>query len=613
ADTGPLNLSHYQQKTANEVRSLDIKPQLVRIPKYSLWTSLKEKIFLWMMPNKLNNPNSSKMHIVNDESNLNNSNDSTTQNKNNKNNPENINNSTMQNINNEKIYMIPLPDFTVYPKNHNNQSQGFITTLSTIIRIMIFPRSRIITEKKHYSPFLHVIDNEYNTKVYNCPSIIAATDFKWATARKHFLRHFVTYLIFVISFALSTLNYTSNKVANSKTFELHRNIISWTAYVISLYFGYYFFISELIQFKRERLSRYANIFNFFDLISVILPISIIISKLSVYNNSNQNYTLQIITAFTMLIMYFQLLLLLRYFRAPGHYIYIINNILNEIWPFLTFMLIVIFGFGHAMYILLSNPAEDPVKSLYSFDTYSIRNSSNSSQNLYPDIKILHDVDLTSGSSNYFANFFTSVEAVFFWTNGRWDQLSNWNSVAVNVMNILGSLILVLIFQNLLISFMNGSFTEADVTGRNAARRYRAEMICEYETLEKPFDSKRGNPRYIYYTANSDIIDKWLDENKAHQQKCRMNGNHLLLDEEDYKSKSKDILKLNDYNGKNLKGKPFMNSIESSDTLSSPRSDSQLPDQNFTSNLDMSEQLEIISKRLEILDNKDKNKNGEFEN
>ncbi|CAG8832101.1 5351_t:CDS:1, partial [Gigaspora rosea] len=64
----------------------------------------------------------------------------------------------------------------------------------------------------------------------------------------------------------------------------------------------------------------------------------------------------------------------------------------------------------------------------------------------------------------------------------------------------------------------GTFTQADVAGQNAARRYRAEMICDYETLEKPLGGKRGNSRYIYFIANSDIIDKWLSENKIYQQK-----------------------------------------------------------------------------------------------
>ncbi|RIB19927.1 hypothetical protein C2G38_2180503 [Gigaspora rosea] len=667
ADTSPLDMSQCRQKIESyvdqvDIKPLDVKPQLVRIPHNSLWTLFKEKIF-----SKWNTTVNSMI----------------------------LNNSTIHHINDKKVYMVPLPDFTVYPPNVNH-SQGFVTTLWKFIKIMIYPRSRILS-KESYSPFLRVIDNEDDTKVYNCPSINAATNLKWMTARKFFLRHFVTYLIFIISFGVSAVDYTTHAIANSEMFMSYKNTILTIANVISLYIGYYLFMSEMVQLKREKFARYANIYNFFDLVSIILPIGIVISRIMKYNDN----TFQIATAFTMLIMYFQLLLLLRYFKAPGHYIYIITNILNKIWPFFAFMLIVIFGFGHAMYILLSNPTVDPVKSQFSVDSYSIKNATNSSQNLYPDIVIQHDVDPTSPSSNYFSSLVMSVVAVFFWTNGRWDQLSNWDSTAINVMAILGSLILVLIFQNLLISFMNGTFTQADVAGQNAARRYRAEMICDYETLEKPLGGKRGNSRYIYFIANSDIIDKWLSENKIYQQKSwtahaesdddlfsddsdsdsdsdsdndndndsdddnddhnsslnsessnirnrdisndssdsdgslKMNGSHFLLDEENYKSKSTTILEVFEFNGKHLKNSSSIkfHSKESSDEnvssinennhndmFSASSSNPKLPiliDQNPTINLDMSEQLEEISKRLKTSKNgmgsKEKNKIKEFEN
>ncbi|CAG8624409.1 8012_t:CDS:2, partial [Cetraspora pellucida] len=282
---------------------------------------------------------------------------------------------------------------------------------------------------------------------------------------------------------------------------------------------------------------------------------------------------------------------------------------------------------------IGNPTIDPVRSQFSVDSYLIKNATNTSQILQPDIVIQHDVDPTSHSSNYFSTFITSVEAVFFWTNGRWDQLNNWDSTAVDVMSILGSLILVLIFQNLLISFMNGTFTQADMAGQNAARRYRAEMICDYETLEKPLGSKRGNPRYIYFIANNDAIDKWLNENKVYQQK-RWSA-HAESDNDLFNIRKRDISNGSSDSGvKKLKNTSIKfhlkeNSYENLpstdanyhiDMFSASRSNPQLPiliEQNPTTNFDMSEQLDKISKRLKTLEgrmgSKDKNKNKEFEN
>ncbi|CAG8456723.1 7998_t:CDS:2 [Diversispora eburnea] len=61
--------------------------------------------------------------------------------------------------------------------------------------------------------------------------------------------------------------------------------------------------------------------------------------------------------------------------------------------------------------------------------------------------------------------------------------------------------------------------------RTAAHKYRAELVVEYEALEKPFDSKRGNPRYIYYIPDPDVIDIWLKETeKIEKQKKSLKEN-----------------------------------------------------------------------------------------
>ena len=99
------------------------------------------------------------------------------------------------------------------------------------------------------------------------------------------------------------------------------------------------------------------------------------------------------------------------------------------------------------FILLDHADDD----ILEVPTYKINDTSNS--DLYSNITIYQNVDKSSRLDNYYSNFFSSVEAVFFWTNGRWDQLNQWNSFAVIAMSILGSIILVLIFQNMLIAFM----------------------------------------------------------------------------------------------------------------------------------------------------------------
>ena len=54
------------------------------------------------------------------------------------------------------------------------------------------------------------------------------------------------------------------------------------------------------------------------------------------------------------------------------------------------------------------------------------------------------------------------------------------------------------------------------------------MIADYETIEKPFGNKKGNPRYIYFVGKSNYIEKWLEKSK----KVKENHNNLLSENDD---------------------------------------------------------------------------------
>ncbi|CAG8589922.1 10440_t:CDS:2, partial [Diversispora eburnea] len=100
-----------------------------------------------------------------------------------------------------------------------------------------------------------------------------------------------------------------------------------------------------------------------------------------------------------------------------------------------------------------------------------------------------------------------------WTIG---SIRQWNYPALDVLSILGSITIVLIFQNMLIAFINGGFGKANEACRTVAYKHRAKLVAEYEALENLFGNKRG-PRYIYYIPNPDIIDTWLKETKKDEE------------------------------------------------------------------------------------------------
>src|SRR5215213_23240 len=70
---------------------------------------------------------------------------------------------------------------------------------------------------------------------------------------------------------------------------------------------------------------------------------------------------------------------------------------------------------------------------------------------------------------------------------------------------------------LLLLLFSGVYDEAKEVARHAALKYRAELISDYETIEKPFGNEKGNPRYIYFIGKSDYIEKWMEKSERSRE------------------------------------------------------------------------------------------------
>ncbi|CAG8540480.1 7195_t:CDS:10, partial [Diversispora eburnea] len=334
---------------------------------------------------------------------------------------------SFQSASDRKVCMVPLPNFTVYPKDSQDQDpkdlkdfKKYFLIFFSLFRILLWPRRKVINDTKQMSPFLRIIHEEIDDEIYRTPAFMAVLDFKWAAARLYCIRYILV--------------------------------------------GWYLIVTEVLQIKRGG-RKYVKISNMVDQISVILPLL--------------NYIAAILYDHQVLIFH--------------------KSAYNTFLAFTT--------------LILWLELDD---SSLSIPTYKINDTSNS--DLYSNLTIYQDIDKSSWLDNYYSNPYLSVIAIFFWTNGRWDQLDQWDSYAVCAMSILGSIILVLIFQNMLIAFMNGEFERAHKEGRTAAYKHRAEIVADYESLEKIFFSKRGNPRDIYYITDPDMIDTWLTETEKDEKR-----------------------------------------------------------------------------------------------
>ncbi|RGB37948.1 hypothetical protein C1646_23598 [Rhizophagus diaphanus] len=293
--------------------------------------------------------------------------------------------------------------------------------------------------------------------VFDNPAMEAVIDFKWEYARSHFLRHALLFVCFALLFAVLTgalkNSFVVNNVRANANDEGNVHIRAFVKLLIFIfyYLGYYLLASEIVQFYHEGWRRYISVYNFFDLASIIMPLAAYTvtwvreSRGTVPINQVQQSTVAM--SFTILVLWIEMFLLLRYFAVTGNFIYIIINIVRNVWPFIAFMGIVVLAHGHAMYLLLREPEKIGLEP--DGTQFDLQNNNGIT------IGSIHQTfDLNKATDNYFANFAQSVVAVYFWINGRWDQLQQWNFWPVSLLSFIASVILVIIMQNMLIAFMS---------------------------------------------------------------------------------------------------------------------------------------------------------------
>ncbi|CAI2173467.1 14311_t:CDS:2 [Funneliformis geosporum] len=437
----------------------------------------------------------------------------------------NIDTSLTKRNEDNQVYMVPLPDFTVYPDGIHDKQRGFWSLPIVLLTLLFWPRNHIIEEEDKLSPFLRMIRNDYTTDVYDNPSIAAVIDFKWNAARTYFVRQALTYLVFGITYTVLT-----NSIDGIGKPEGSKSVL--VLVVIFYWLGFYLLNTERVQLKYVGWRRYFSVYNFFDLFSVILPFTVASiqvyygisayirteahSMSSYFNLDDKVFT--IFNSFTILTMWIEIFLLLRYFEKTGAYIYIVMNILQNITSFLIFILLVILGFGHTMFVLLNNT--DRIGITPNGNSFKFYDENGDLEPGYSNLVINQEFDVTSTSDNYFTNFFKSIESVYFWTSGRWDQLDQWNFWPVDVFSIIASILLVTILQNMLIAIMAGAYDQAKEISKHAVLKYRAELIADYETFDKPLGNRKGDPRYIFYIGKTAYIEKWIERSEQYRESYR---------------------------------------------------------------------------------------------
>ncbi|GBC49398.2 hypothetical protein GLOIN_2v1787114 [Rhizophagus irregularis DAOM 181602=DAOM 197198] len=381
------------------------------------------------------------------------------------------------------LRIVPFPGFTINSIKKNekklNLFEKFLSPLSSIL----IPKPRQIkqSEMNKLSPFSRMILYENNGDVYDNPAIEAVINFRWQKTKYYFLAYLDRGFIVNGYFLLVLI-------------------------IVFYYLAIYLFIIEVKQFSYRGPKKYIlDLLNTVDMISIILPVTVMSMMLNDFQLSNgfgiieePDSKLVVEISFSIFLIWIQFILFLRIKSDIGIYIYYVVIIFQAIIPFLWFILL-----------------RDPNKNITIKNSTYSGSATNSLTNETLNITLKSDFDPKSSDDNPFSTFYTAMEAAYFWISGDWVQRDNFDYWAVDLFTLIASIFLVIILQNILIAFMNGVYVTAGTRGKQKLLRFQANCIADYEALHH-FSEPEPEPKHIYYFSLAKNFEEWCNTRKDEQ-------------------------------------------------------------------------------------------------
>ncbi|RIA84287.1 hypothetical protein C1645_422569 [Glomus cerebriforme] len=208
-------------------------------------------------------------------------------------------------------------------------------------------------------------------------------------------------------------------------------------------------------------------------------------------------------SFAVLCVWINALLQARAFAGPGKFIAIVIEIGKKILTLFLTLIIIVFGFANALFVLLRDTLPMDIVQQYNGTLTNDNGATIGSISLS---------QTPQSNTNMWSRFDYSILATYFFLGIGWDSVTTFNpNTALYLMMVLFSLVAVILLLNILIGLITEVFSASLRAGRQAWLRQRAELIAELE-LFMLSPSQRQHPDWfphlVYYEAHSDTIKNW---------------------------------------------------------------------------------------------------------
>ncbi|CAG8701905.1 4780_t:CDS:2 [Funneliformis caledonium] len=319
-------------------------------------------------------------------------------------------------------FVVPYLGFTKYPSDYNFWKE------------LLRPSD---------NPFVTLADET----IYDGWNAEALLNFKWnAYGWFYFYLFWGSFNLFMFSFGVgSTLSSSS---ISSET----RHIILYTSITV----GFFHLTHEIRQFIWKPSRYVKDIWNLFDLAAIIFPICTAFFWLTDHEKPSPA-----LISISNLFLYFKFITFLRALDYFGSNLTIIVGVAKRILSFLLILLIIIIGFAHAFFIILT-PNHDydlnvPVKD---DDPNNPWNLVTEYQSVTPNGDISPEttfIQRPDSKLNLFSTYSTSLMAMYLFLTGDYSSLGSWSyqeNPFMTILLVMFSFLIVVYLMNLFIGLLN---------------------------------------------------------------------------------------------------------------------------------------------------------------
>jgi len=228
--------------------------------------------------------------------------------------------------------VVPLPGFTINNIQAREVKYNLMRFFLNMCLLLFIPRWYKVSrnDKNRLSPFSSVIYYG-NDDIYDNPAIEAVINFRWRKAKNSFFFLFFRFIIFAICFALVSWAYLVHEVISDGYLKFLVTLI-----VIFYYLAIYLFATEMIQLNYYGYRKYfSDIFNRFDIISIVLSVTVMTMMLTKFQFSDGFGSVETIDTGLMMGIAFSIFFLWIEFVGFG-FVISYSSIFNSLIQLLSF-------------------------------------------------------------------------------------------------------------------------------------------------------------------------------------------------------------------------------------------------------------------------------------